>query len=89
MKKLILTVMLASASSPAPGFGGEEVHWDKAPTAPTTCRAAERRKLFVNYCLNCHFRGVHALQPLARTSASPSSRSRDNCSLCPTRSAKR
>ena len=53
---------------------------DRAPDRPERqarrCSAAPR--IFVNHCLNCHGAHVHALQPAARTSASPRRRSSDN-----------
>ena len=56
MKKLILTVMLAlGAAVGAHAAGGEEIHWDKAPSRTNDLPALQNgAKLFVNYCLNCH-----------------------------------
>lgn len=56
MKKLILTVMLAfGVAAGAQAAGGEEVHWDKAPSRTNDLPALQNgAKLFVNYCLNCH-----------------------------------
>ena len=56
MKKLILTVMLAfGVVAGAQASGGEEVHWDKAPSRTNDLPALQNgAKLFVNYCLNCH-----------------------------------
>ncbi|MEJ5991428.1 cytochrome c1 [Ramlibacter sp. PS3R-8] len=56
MKKLILSVMLAlGAAVGAHAAGGEEVHWDKAPSRTNDLPALQHgAKLFVNYCLNCH-----------------------------------
>jgi ubiquinol-cytochrome c reductase cytochrome c1 subunit len=56
MKKLILTVMLAfGVIAGAQASGGEEVHWDKAPSRTNDLPALQHgAKLFVNYCLNCH-----------------------------------
>ena len=56
MKKLILTVMLAlGAAVGAHAAGGDEIHWDKAPSRTNDLPALQNgAKLFVNYCLNCH-----------------------------------
>jgi ubiquinol-cytochrome c reductase cytochrome c1 subunit len=56
MKKLILTVMLAlGVVAGAQASGGEEVHWDQAPSRTNDLPALQNgAKLFVNYCLNCH-----------------------------------
>ena len=58
MKKLILTPARWRSASPrgAPRPNEGDCAWDKAPEphAPTCRRCRTARKLFVNYCLNCH-----------------------------------
>jgi len=56
MKKLILSLLLAlGVAAGAQAAGGEEVHWDQAPSRTNDLPALQNgAKLFVNYCLNCH-----------------------------------
>jgi ubiquinol-cytochrome c reductase cytochrome c1 subunit len=57
MKKLILIVIaaLGLVAGAAQAAGGEEIHWDKAPSRTNDLPALQNgAKLFVNYCLNCH-----------------------------------
>ena len=56
MKKLILTFLLAlGVAAGAQAAGGEEIHWDKAPSHSNDLPSLQNgAKLFVNYCLNCH-----------------------------------
>ena len=56
MKKLILTLLLAmGVAAGAQAAGGEEIHWDKAPSRTNDLPSLQNgAKLFVNYCLNCH-----------------------------------
>src|SRR5687767_11323088 len=48
--------MLAlGAAVGAHAAGGDEIHWDKAPSRTNDLPALQNgAKLFVNYCLNCH-----------------------------------
>jgi ubiquinol-cytochrome c reductase cytochrome c1 subunit len=56
MKKILLTLIAAfGLAAGAHASGGDEIHWDKAPSKTNDLPALQNgAKLFVNYCLNCH-----------------------------------
>ena len=58
MKKIFISLLLATAAVTSALAAGGGIAWDKAPAKTTDMVALQNgAKIFVNYCQNCHAAG--------------------------------